>query len=175
MAEASEPSLFDRAPPATVQTRDEVEAADDLPRPAYQPQPTAAQMQQRDLHHVEEDTAAFIAPRPRAPGAPSPEALARLQAAVSRAPLAGQRPAAPAPAPQPVAQASAERPRFGGINSLINRMTGGHGTVPGQMAERGQSALRQPPRVSGAYDEEPLGEADQDRIEIPAFLRRQAN
>ena len=69
----------------------------------------------------------------------------------------------------------AEKPRFGGINSLINRMTGGH-PAPAQPApERAQPALRQPTRTAHAYDEDQAPDPDQDRVEIPAFLRRQAN
>jgi cell division protein FtsZ len=145
--------------------------AEDLPPPAYQPRREAAEL------HVDEDPSAYVAPRPRAPGTPTPEALARLQAAVSKVPSAGQaprpmaaqRPAAPAPAPQPAPQA--ERPRFG-INSLINRMTG-HGPEHG--APQAAPAPRAQPQVApqGHYEDE--AEASDDRIEIPAFLRRQAN
>jgi cell division protein FtsZ len=145
--------------------------AEDLPPPAYQPRREVAEL------HVDEDPSAYVAPRPRAPGTPTPEALARLQAAVSKVPSAGQaprpmaaqRPAAPAPAPQPAPQA--ERPRFG-INSLINRMTG-HGPEHG--APQAAPAPRAQPQVApqGHYEDE--AEASDDRIEIPAFLRRQAN
>ena len=72
--------------------------------------------------------------------------------------------AAPAPAPKP-----AERPRFG-IGSLINRMAGGAAEQP---QERPQASRQQPPVT--AYDDEQELSADQERIEIPAFLRRQAN
>ncbi|MGO4853510.1 cell division protein FtsZ [Phaeovulum sp. W22_SRMD_FR3] len=147
----------------------------DLPPAAYRPQP--AQHAPRDLY-VEEDAAAFVAPRPRSPGTPSPEALARLQAAVSKAPAtpAQQRPAAqpmaaqrqPAPQPRP----AAEKPRFG-INSLINRMTG-QGDAHAQGAAHAAAARPQAPQHA-AYDDEPETDPDQDRIEIPAFLRRQAN
>ncbi len=127
---------------------------------------------------VEEDAAAFVAPRPRSPGTPSPEALARLRAAVSHAPsAAGQRPAAPAaaPAPRPAAapaqapRPQAEKPRFG-INSLINRMTG-HGEATPERPIPAPSR----PQVSQAYDDEAVIDPEQERIEIPAFLRRQAN
>jgi cell division protein FtsZ len=103
--------------------------------------------------------------------------LARLQAAVSKAPAgkpAVARPAAAAPlaaraTPAPAAP-EAGRPRFG-IGSLINRMAG-HADAP---AERSApAAARQQPRVSSYEDEAELN-ADQERIEIPAFLRRQAN
>lgn len=168
-----EPSLFDQAP--SFEPREEMDMADDLPPPAYRPQPAAQQqapVAPRHVPQVEQEAAAFVAPRPRAPGTPSPEALARLQAAVSKAPgqAAAQRPmaaqgrmAAPAAAARP---AETQRPRFG-IGSLINRMAGG-----GQA--EAPAAARQQPQVQG-YDDEPELSADQERIEIPAFLRRQAN
>ena len=145
-------------------------AVDDVPPPAYRPAPAPQQQPQRSFAAHDEDAAAFVAPRPRPAGQPSPEALARLQAAVSKAPAAAparqqpaaQRPAAPAPA------RAAEKPRFG-IGSLIGRMAGHSAEPP---AER--PAPRQQPQVS-SYDEEPELSADQERIEIPAFLRRQAN
>lgn len=122
---------------------------DELPAPAYTPR----------AEPILEAPEAFVAPRAPAASVPSPEAMARLQAAVSKAP--GHR--APAAAP---AVAEGERPRFG-INSLINRMTGSAADAQPQ---------REQPQVTPIYDE-PAAEADpeQERIEIPAFLRRQAN
>ncbi|MCZ8080111.1 MAG: cell division protein FtsZ [Fuscovulum sp.] len=170
---AQEPSLFDPAPSFD---EPEMDMADDLPPPAYRPQPApmpAPQpaMQARATASLDQDAGNFTAPRPpRAPGTPTPEALARLQAAVSKAPgMQGQsRPAPQSPRVQAPAakQAEAPRPRFG-IGSLINRMAGGHGETQG-------NAVRQQPQVQG-YDDEPEMSADQERIEIPAFLRRQAN
>ncbi|MCJ8140298.1 cell division protein FtsZ [Falsirhodobacter halotolerans] len=164
--------------------RDEmIEETEDTPPPAYRPQaepaPAPAQpprMQQRPAPSVNDDASSFVAPRPRAaqagqPGTPSPETMARLAAAVSKAPPRGapaaspaQRPAQPAPRPQ----AQAEKPRFG-IGSLINRMAG-H-AEPSQPVERPQSRAQQ----QVAYDQEPEPNPEQERIEIPAFLRRQAN
>ncbi|MEM1064899.1 MAG: cell division protein FtsZ [Pseudomonadota bacterium] len=160
-----EPSLFDPAPEAPAAFRsDRVSHDDELPPPAYQPQ------------------AAAFAPRPQAashqpgPGAPSPEAMARLQAAVRQSPAHAapthdqpREPAfaetqAPAPtAPQP------ERPRFG-INKLINRMTG-HSS---EGDERPVPQVRRQPPVQAEPDA-PQPSPEQERIEIPAFLRRQAN
>jgi cell division protein FtsZ len=168
-------SLFDAAPAALepeelLDAEAAAEAATDLPPPAYRPQ-SAAQAAPRDVR-IAEDAGAFVAPRPRAPGTPSPEALARLQAAVSRAPAAPQRaPAQPLAATRaPAAQPAPEKPRFG-INSLLNRMTGAgdHG------AERQAPPMRQPAPPQTAYDDEAPVDHEQDRIEIPAFLRRQAN
>jgi cell division protein FtsZ len=122
---------------------------------------------------IEADAGEFVAPRPRVAGQPTPEALARLQAAVGSRPAQGaakfQRPAAvaaPVPAPAP-AMAGAAKPRFG-IGSLINRMAGHLEVAPPAAAGRAQ------PPVT-AYDDEHEIDNDQDRIEIPAFLRRQAN
>ncbi len=172
MQAAPEPSLFDPAP--VFEAEPEMDMADDLPPPAYRPQPAPAPaappVAARTTASMDQDAGSFVAPRPRAPGTPTPEALARLQAAVSKAPgMQGQaRPTAPSPRVQaPVAkQPEAPRPRFG-IGSLINRMAGGHGEPQG-------NAVRQQPQVQG-YDDEPEMSADQERIEIPAFLRRQAN
>jgi len=186
------PSFFDEAPreAARTESRDLFEGrrneyaeerADDMPPPAYTPEP-AAYEQQHD--HLEAEPEAFIAPRAPTPGTPSPEAMARLRAAAQRATPAAQQPrAAAAPEPQaaPAPTASAgERPRFG-INSLINRMTGaqeGEGQ-PRAAAPAQQPPRQQPPvqRQQAAAAPQPRQEAapDQERIEIPAFLRRQAN
>ena len=94
----------------------EVEGEEDgLPPPAYVPQAQAAPF----VAHAAEEPETFVAPKAPAPGTPSPDALARLQAAVGKAPQHAQTEAGPD------AEAPAEKSRFG-INSLINRMTG-HG------------------------------------------------
>ena len=131
----------------------------------------AFEPQHHDSLNAEPDT--FVAPRAPAPGTPSPEALARLRAAAQKA--------APASAPRQQAPAAAqgERPRFG-INTLINRMTGhGEGQQQPERAQQ-QPARQQPPVQSGrsaAPAPQPVeaNDPDQERIEIPAFLRRQAN
>jgi cell division protein FtsZ len=177
---AATPVAEEAAPVASaIEPRDEEErnlfnadlAGDDLPPPAYRPAPAPKPGQAASLH-VEDEAQGFVAPRPRAPGTPTPEAMARLQAAVSRQPAAQAR-AAAQPAPQPAARPAApaaERSRFG-INTLLNRMAG-HGAAE---PERAAPALRAQPRVSATYEEEPELDPDQERIEIPAFLRRQAN
>ena len=163
---------------------------DDVPPPAYQPRAPQA-----PEHHasIEAEAEAFVAPRAPAPGTPTPEALARLQAAVhnrAQPQQPVQRPAAAAPQ-QPVRQATqsdSERPRFG-INSLINRMTGHGEGDAAQSRPQAQPAAPQPvqqarpqapaqsyaPAAHAQPQQTPQAEADQDRIEIPAFLRRQAN
>jgi cell division protein FtsZ len=165
-----EPSLFDDQSAAQ-----DAAHPDDLPPPVYRPQHAAAQAQ-RDLH-VEDDAGAFVAPRPRNPGTPSPEAMARLQAAVNRAPAERRVLQQPQMTRPPVAadrqMPAGDRPRFG-INSLINRMTG-HAADAAPQPTRAVPPMRPQPQVSQAYDDEPEVDAEQDRIEIPAFLRRQAN
>jgi cell division protein FtsZ len=190
--EPQAPSFFDEAPQQaarTENTRDMFEGrryepvqevADDLPPPAYTPEPASYEPQQE---HIEAQPEAFIAPRAPTPGTPSPEAMARLRAAAQRATPSAEQPRAqaPAPAPQPAAAPTAQgdRPRFG-INSLINRMTGAaEGEAQPRAAAPSQPARQQPPVQSqqSAAAPQPRQEADpeQERIEIPAFLRRQAN
>ncbi|WP_299784923.1 cell division protein FtsZ [uncultured Marivita sp.] len=148
-------------------TQHEAVDEDGLPAPAYRPQ--VAEFNPRD-DSIEADPEQFVAPRAPAPGTPSAEALARLQAAASRArPAAGTRPSAPAEA-EP---ADAERPRFG-INSLINRMTG-HGQHPETPVRRTAPPPVQSGAAAPARAPSPEADEDQERIEIPAFLRRQAN
>ncbi len=113
----------------------------------------------------------FTAPRPqsRQPGQPSPEVLERLQRVTQGAQRAPQ---APQPAPQPVAQHPAgERSRFGGLGSLINRMSGA-APEPQQRVQRAQPQVQARP---SAYEDEAQHSAARDQIEIPAFLRRQVN
>ncbi|MEO0931988.1 MAG: cell division protein FtsZ, partial [Pseudomonadota bacterium] len=164
-AVAEERTLFEEldvpaAQPAAFQPQPEPQAApqpvhaqDDVPPPAYtpRPEPTLAEPE------------SFVAPRAAAPGTPSPEALARLQAAVNRAPQPAQQPQQVAPA-----TAEADKPRFG-INSLINRMTGAQAEAGTQ-----QPAPRAQPQVTALHQDHEPNE-DQEKIEIPAFLRRQAN
>jgi cell division protein FtsZ len=166
-------AAFDAAASKADMDGDDLSIADDLPPPAYRPQPAAQPTLVRSTPAaIEADASEFVAPRPRVPGQPSPEALARLQAAVSR-PGSGPakyatRPAPVAAAPAPAPAGAAGKPRFG-IGSLINRMAGHlESTNPGAPAARTQ------PPVTAYDDDHDMG-SDQDRIEIPAFLRRQAN
>ena len=118
-------------------------------------------------HEPEGDAAGIVAPRARAAGTPSPEAMARLSAAIGRVPEKAQ------PAMAPRSDDAADKPRFG-INSLINRMTG-HGAENEAPARR--PTRQQPPVSTQSAQPAPVeSEApEEDQIEIPAFLRRQAN
>ena len=155
-----EPGLFQSIDTqTTVAGRAEVSIGEDnsdLPPPAYQPQ--------KNDSGKEPGEAEFEAPKSAAAGTPSPEALARLHAAVQSAP------ARQTPAPGVPTTHAAEKPRFG-INSLINRMTGHQTENP---SERAVNPAQQKPPAKAAQDEAE-SDAEHERIEIPAFLRRQAN
>jgi len=165
-------AAFDAAASKADMDMDDLSLADELPAPAYRPQPAAQPVLVRPTPSaIEADPTEFVAPRPRVAGQPSPEALARLQAAVSRPGSAQTKFARPTPVAAPAhaaPAAAAPKPRFG-IGSLINRMAG-HLEAGGPAAP----APRTQPPVTSYDDDHDLG-SDQDRIEIPAFLRRQAN
>ncbi len=140
--------------------------ADDLPPPAYRPEVASFQPRREEVRH-EPEQEAFVAPRAPAPGTPSPEALARLRAAAQKTPAtAGQQ------RPQPAAPEQSEK-RFG-INSLINRMTG-HSEPEAQQRPARHQPQVQTRASSAAPQPRDSHDEDQERIEIPAFLRRQAN
>ncbi|MGR3480410.1 cell division protein FtsZ [Salipiger marinus] len=152
---------------------EEPQSDDGLPPPAYRPQVAQFQPQSDALDTRPE---AFVAPRAPAPGQASPDTMARLQAAAARNRGGQPAPAPQAHQPQHGHAAGADKPRFG-INSLINRMTG-HAAPEAPAAPAAPAPRRQPP-VHGSHKPAPVQDAeeaqDQDRIEIPAFLRRQAN
>ncbi|MEX0304703.1 MAG: cell division protein FtsZ [Leisingera sp.] len=153
---------------------------DGLPPPAYQPQVPEFRPQADAAEPQPE--ASFVAPKAPAPGTPSPQALERLQAAAQRvqAPQAQQPRPAAVPAPEQPAQQQPEGQRRFGLNSLIHRMTGSTEAqaAPKQQpqAVRQQPAMQAPaPAAQPQQAQAPQADPDQERIEIPAFLRRQAN
>ena len=155
--DATNGDLF--AAPTQHMATPEVIGADDVPPPAYQPRPTDAQSR------VDGDAAAFVAPNRPQPGVPTLETLERLRAAVNRAPSPSGRMVAAAP----LGARNDEKSRFG-LGNLINRMSGvgasGHGGLG-----RGASGLD----GSDTGADDTAADGEQDRVEIPAFLRRQAN
>jgi len=163
---AQEPSLFEEMDVEQIAAQDQAEdvfeepellAEDGLPMPAYQP--TVAEFQpQADVAETQQQT--FVAPKAPALGTPSPEAIVRLQAAAQRV------------SPNAVDNVTQQeaKPRAGfGLNSLIHRMTGQAGDTPAG-AQRQQPVVQQ--QAAAAPQEV---NPEQERIEIPAFLRRQAN
>ncbi|WIY25511.1 cell division protein FtsZ [Parasedimentitalea psychrophila] len=164
---AQEPSLFEGMGVEQIAAQDQAEdifeepelvADDGLPMPAYQP--TVAEFQpQADIAETPQQS--FVAPKAPALGTPSPEAIVRLQAA------AAQR-VSPGAAQEAERHDTKQRSGFG-LNSLIHRMTGQAGDTPAG-AQR-QQPIVQPHAAAPVQEVNP----EQDRIEIPAFLRRQAN
>ncbi|QDY69446.1 cell division protein FtsZ [Qingshengfaniella alkalisoli] len=158
-----EPTLFHNLDTSSTHQPVTTQRDDDLPPPAYTPHP--------EPETVQDAPESFVAPRPNATrGQPSEDTLRRLQAAVSKQPDRNptERPA------QPSAEIHhADKQRFG-INSLINRMTGqGHGH--GQAGEGRAQMSRPAPNMQPVSEDQLDEDAELDRIEIPAFLRRQAN
>ena len=139
---------------------DEAYDDDGLPPPAYRPRPAEPE--------VTAAPESFVAPTRPAAGTPRPEALSRLQAAVQKVPPEQRGPRAQ---PSPIERgAQDDKGRFG-INSLINRMTGN----AAEAQSRREGMMRKQQAEPQAFEDEPADDTDQDRIEIPAFLRRQAN
>ena len=165
------------ARPAAAQAPAARLADDGLPPPSYRPaqqqQPAAGPQPVAPVHAA--------APERRAPaGIPPQQVVDRLREAVAhdpgyeaprRAPM--QQPAATRPA-QPPADEARGASRFG-LNSLINRMTGA--AEPPAQRPTAAPPLRQQPAAAAVRRTEPAErpDPDHDRIEIPAFLRRQAN
>ncbi|SDX96429.1 cell division protein FtsZ [Citreimonas salinaria] len=170
---------------------------DALPEPVYQPRRQSA-----PAPAMEPEPENFVAPRAAAPGTPSPETMARLREATQRGrPEASPRPDAARPQPvrrigahQTEQPEPAERGSRFSVNSLIGRMTGhgngqghaqhghaqqhghGHGDVPPQPARRSQPPVQaQRPAAAPAPAPRQEHDPEQEKIDIPAFLRRQAN
>ncbi len=162
---ASEPGLFQGF--ESRRTDDSqaaaVEETDDVPPPAYQPEPNA--------FVPEPEEAEFVAPKAPLAGTPTPGAMSRLQAAVEKVP---GRKGLGAPVVPEIAEQPADKTRFG-INSLINRMTGQAGEAAAPAPRGNAPVTRQQQTAVAQPQEEPELNPEQERIEIPAFLRRQAN
>ncbi len=169
---AQEPSLFENMDVEQAAAHDQAEdifeepelvAEDGLPMPAYQPKVAEFQPQ---AEVAEAPAETFVAPKAPAPGTPSPEAIVRLQAAAQRV--------KPAAVQQPVEHATKPRAGFG-LNSLIHRMTGQPTDTPAGVQQQQQPQRQQPTLHQQASAPQQEINPEQERIEIPAFLRRQAN
>ncbi|MBW7057355.1 cell division protein FtsZ [Paracoccus bogoriensis] len=148
----------------------EARADDDMPQPAYQPKEAT----RSNAVRIEDDASAFVAPRAPRPGQPAPEVMDRLRRAVEHH---GQttRPAAVQPQPQ---QSSS---RMSGLGRMLERMAGhgGEGAAKppaASIAERVSERVAVRARQQEAdFDDLASPDNVKDNVEIPAFLRRQAN
>ncbi|HWL57170.1 MAG TPA: cell division protein FtsZ [Paracoccus sp. (in: a-proteobacteria)] len=179
------------APVATPQPRSQQPAAaryedEDMPRPAYQPE-----TRQPQPDALNADSGSFVAPRRAAApaGTPSDAVMQRLAQAVQRAPeRQGGQPAPRAaqqsqPQPQPAQDvASRVQSRMGGLSRMLERISG-HGdhaaekppasTIAERVNER--VAARRNSGFDAGFDDLASPDRADDNVEIPAFLRRQAN
>ena len=181
-----------RAPqPAPAPQADE----DDMPRPAYQPEARPAQSHGDALSG---DSGSFVAPRrpagaPQAPaqpaaaapaGTPSDAVMQRLAHAVQRAPERQAAQARPATrAQQAEHEAARQQGRMGGLSRMLERISG-HGDQPSParptaatIAERVNERVqaRRNTGFDAGFDDLASPDRADDNVEIPAFLRRQAN
>jgi len=172
------------AEPARVATPVEPEEIIEEPvfeaeEPAYYPEPVAerpAPLQMSHEHAIQERSVP-TAEQIRPVAQPSQETMLRLRAAVQNRPTAGAEQAV-----EQTAEVAAEKhPRFA-LNNLINRMTGA-APRDDRAPQRNQSAPRpavptatvSAPVAPQVTDHESYEDDERDRVEIPAFLRRQAN
>ncbi|MCF6234144.1 MAG: cell division protein FtsZ [Rhodobacteraceae bacterium] len=143
---------------------------DGLPLPAYQPDVPEFNPH-KDATATPED---FVAPIAPPPGTPSAETMHRLKNAARK--VTGATSTQEPVAVQGQAQAAGgfRKPNFG-IGSLIGRMTGHGGDTPPERAVPSMHEnAPQSPNVAPATPHSGA-DSDQEKIEIPAFLRRQAN
>lgn len=156
-----EPSFFDE--PAPVEPVQQPAAAyDDLPEPAYQA-PVEPVYQA-----PAEPEPTFYRPAVDNAAQPSEETMARLSAAVQKQPK--QQPLRITEEQQRAEILATHEPeRRGVLGGLISRMTG---SAAAESAMREQPTMSQEPQFHGEYEEM---DANDDQVEVPAFLRRQAN
>ncbi|RMC36415.1 cell division protein FtsZ [Paracoccus alkanivorans] len=172
-----------RAPAAISEPRTEGPAPaareeDDLPPPAWQSRP---QSRAAAAVQIEDDASGFVAPKPAGGdrGQPKPEVLERLRKAVEHQ---GERQAARQPQARPETEASRVQSRMSGLGRMLERMAG-HNDQGGQakpaaasIAERVNERVAVRARQQEAdFDDLASPDNGDDNVEIPAFLRRQAN
>ncbi len=185
-------SQQDDLPPrrVAVETRDDLFAerkpephAEGMPAPAYTPARAAQARSTND--RLNDDAGDFTAPRAGAAatasrGTPTPEAQARLERIMKSAQDAGAGKPRAAET-QPIMQAEAPRTagRMSGLSRMIERMSGHAETPAAEKPAAATIAERVAARTRAAqaadFDDLDNADAAQDRVEIPAFLRRQAN
>ncbi|MRX49053.1 cell division protein FtsZ [Paracoccus sp. S-4012] len=150
-----------------------------MPEPAYRPAPEQRQDLRPATARLGDDAASFTAPA-RPAGQPAPQMLDRVSNAVNRAAARapsfdprGQR------APEQAPQAAPAAGRMGGLARMLERMSGhaegGAKPSSATLADRISERVAHRRSTQDEFDgiDEPA--RDDDPVEIPAFLRRQAN
>lgn len=152
----------------------------DVPPPAYQPKEQTRAAAVR----MDDDSTDFVAPRPPAGGRgqPGPEVMERLRRAVEHHGERQQQQPRAAAKEQPV-EAPRNQSRMAGLGRMLERMAG-HGDQPAaapkppasSISERVNERVAVRARQQEAdFDDLASPDSAQDNVEIPAFLRRQAN
>ena len=139
---------------------------EEMPTPAYQPQSVVAETMLETDSFFDRQAELKTPPQHAELGAPSQKTLARLEAAVATAPSV-QEPQTETPGFF-AGTSQQEKPKGFRLNTLISRMTGQN--EEHMVEQREQSQARVQPRTAEDHVDPEL-----ERIEIPAFLRRQAN
>ncbi|WP_136650690.1 cell division protein FtsZ [Paracoccus aeridis] len=175
------PAYSPREAEARTESRSEPRA-DHRPdlRPDLRPEPRLAD-------RLNEPAGGFTAPT-RAAGGQRPEAQDRLAGILARAEkaraekgAATQRPAGQRPAAEPQPEPARGPSRIAGLGRMLERMTNHADTTPAARASSGSIAERVSDRMNRArpadadFDDLASPDSAEDNVEIPAFLRRQAN
>lgn len=173
-----------------------VAMAEDLPEPAYRPavEPRLesraeprAELRPEPRAELRADTRSFdqrltdsagdfTAPVRPQRGEPTAEVRERLQRAIHRDPAEAPRRAAP----QPAAEAPRGPARMAGLGRMMERLAGGHPAEQDRpraetIAERVSDRMARARQAETDFDDLASPDSAQDNVEIPAFLRRQAN
>lgn len=186
-----EPTHMDDMPEAAYRpslSRAEPEAAYQAPRSESRPEPRAeSRMEPRpepraDLRSMDDRLSAsagdFTAPvRPQGGrGQPTPDVLDRLHRAINRDPAEAPRRAAPQPAAPEAPRGAA---RMAGLGRMMERLAGGQAEQERPrnetIAERVSDRLARARQVETDFDDLASPDSARDNVEMPAFLRRQAN
>ncbi|MBU3030447.1 cell division protein FtsZ [Paracoccus marinaquae] len=165
------------APVAETRAAPAVDLEDEMPKPAYQP---ARDVARPATARIDDPADVFMAPRAPAGGRgqPGPEVMERLRRAVENHGEARQGGAQPQQA-----EANRNHSRMSGLGRMLERMAGhGEPNVVAQKPAAASIAERVSDRVAARarqqetdFDDLANPDHGQDNVEIPAFLRRQAN
>ena len=134
-----------------------------LPEPAYQP------FREDDFEVSTHAEPEFTNISSEVSGQPSPEIMARLHAAVQKQPRQEPLRISPQQNLEQTHVQNKQSERKSVFGGLISRMTGTSVVEP---VFRSQPRVPDEPRYNSEYEEMNV---EDDQVEVPAFLRRQAN
>ena len=158
--------------------------ADVRAEPRHEPRHEAPRSEPRLADRLNEPAGGFTAPT-RAAGGQRPEVQDRLAGILARAEKARAEKGA-APQPRAAAEPQPEAPRgpsrIAGLGRMLERMTHHGDAAPaapragaGSIAERVSDRMNRARPAETDFDDLASPDSASDNVEIPAFLRRQAN